>query len=124
MHTFYVKSLSLCLDSPVLLFKNNANFIPMNKDLILRERLALQRTKLANQSTFLSFLRTSMYFLVAGISINSLIKIKEGLLIEISFISVSAGLLIIGVVNFYLHKRKITDSEKHIGDYKMEFLEE
>ena len=29
---------------------------PIKKDLILRERLALQRTILANQSTFLSFL--------------------------------------------------------------------
>jgi putative membrane protein len=38
----------------------------INKDLILRERLALQRTILANQSTFLSFLRTSLYFLIAG----------------------------------------------------------
>jgi putative membrane protein len=34
----------------------------INKDLILRERLALQRTVLANQSTFLAFLRTAMYF--------------------------------------------------------------
>jgi putative membrane protein len=35
---------------------------PKNKDLILREKLALQRTTLANQSTFLLLLRTSMYF--------------------------------------------------------------
>jgi len=33
---------------------------PFKKDLILREELAIQRTFLANQSTFLSFLRSSM----------------------------------------------------------------
>ena len=49
----------------------------MNKDLILREKLALERTVLANQSTFLAFLRTSMYFLVAGVSINNLTTVKS-----------------------------------------------
>ena len=40
----------------------------INKDLILRERLALQRSGLAKQSTLLAFLRTAMYFLIAGLS--------------------------------------------------------
>lgn len=96
----------------------------MNKDLILRERLALQRTNLANQSTFLAFLRTSMYFLVAGISINNLTSIPSGWMIELVFIIVAAVLFVFGIVNFILHKRKINESEKHIGDYKMEFLSE
>ena len=65
-----------------------------------------------------------MYFLVAGVSINSLMDIREGLFIEVAFIAVSAFLLIIGIINFYIHKRKIKESEKHIGDYKMEFLDE
>lgn len=45
----------------------------MNKDLILKEKLALQRTILANRSTFLSFLRMSMYFLIAGLSLKNLL---------------------------------------------------
>jgi putative membrane protein len=51
--------------------------IHFNKDLILREKLALQRTVMANQTTLLSFLRTAMYFLVAGISTGSLIKVEK-----------------------------------------------
>jgi len=43
----------------------------MNKDLILREKLALQRTHLANQTALLAFVRTAMYFFVAGLSIDS-----------------------------------------------------
>lgn len=46
----------------------------MNKDLILRENLAIQRTIMANQTTFLSFIRTSMYFLVAGLSVQNIVQ--------------------------------------------------
>lgn len=94
----------------------------MNKDIILREKLALQRTILANQSTFLAFLRTSMYFLIAGISINNLTTIKYGFLIEILFILISVILLIVGIINYRIHKTKISESEKHVGDFKDEYL--
>jgi putative membrane protein len=94
----------------------------MNKDLILREKLALQRTILANQSTFLAFLRTAMYFLVAGISINHLTSIKYGNLIELIFIVVSFALLAIGIINYKRQKNKIIESEVHIGNYKNEYL--
>lgn len=96
----------------------------MNKDLILREKLALERTVLANQSTFLAFLRTSMYFLVAGISINNLTTIKYGVTIEIVFIVIAALLLLIGIYNYFRQKKNILQSQKHIGDYKLEYLEE
>ena len=65
----------------------------INKDLILREKLALQRTILANQTTVLSFLRTAMYFLVAGLSTRNLFKIENGIMIEISFYIVSFAIL-------------------------------
>lgn len=95
----------------------------MNKDLILRERLALQRTILANQSTFLSFLRTSMYFAVAGISIDRLLDLPGGRIYEYIFFVISAVVLVVGVVNYFVHKKKITGSEKHIGDYKLAYSE-
>ena len=72
-----------------------------NKDLILRENLALQRTILANQSTFLSFLRTSMYFLVAGLSINNIFQLENGALVyQIMFYSVSLVILVFGIFNY------------------------
>ena len=96
---------------------------PLNKDLILRERLALQRTVLANQSTFLAFLRTSMYFFIAGLSLESLLKIEYSFGIEIFFFTSSFMLFFIGVFNYFNHKKMIHDNEKHIGDYKMEYYE-
>ncbi len=57
----------------------------INKDLILREKLAVQRTVMANQTTLLSFIRTSFYFLVAGLSLKSLLKLENSLLFQITF---------------------------------------
>lgn len=94
----------------------------INKDLILRERLALQRTILANQSTFLSFLRTAMYFLVAGLSIRQFIELESGKIIELLMFVISAVIFLTGVLNYFFQKRKIAESEVHIGDYKMEYL--
>lgn len=95
----------------------------LNKDLILRERLALQRTILANQSTFLAFLRTSMYFFIAGLSLESLLKVENNFIIEMFFFISSFVIFCIGVFNYFKHKKMILDNEKHIGDYKMEYYE-
>lgn len=93
----------------------------INKDLILRERLALQRTLLANQSTFLSFLRTSMYFLIAGLSLQNVLKIENSNIIEIVLFSVSGIIFLIGIGNYFKHKKSILKNEKHIGDYQLEY---
>ena len=97
----------------------------INKDLILRENLALQRTILANQSTFLSFLRTSMYFLVAGLSINNLFKMEDGALVyQIMFYSVSVVILAYGIFNYLRQNRKINESKAHVGNYKLDYEKE
>ncbi|MET0759161.1 MAG: DUF202 domain-containing protein [Flavobacterium sp.] len=94
---------------------------PVNKDLILRERLALQRTLLANQSTFLSFLRTSMYFLIAGLSLRNLLKVENSLLIEIALFITSFVIFVLGTLNYLKHKKSILENKKHIGDYQLEY---
>lgn len=96
----------------------------VNKDLILRERLALQRTVLANQSTFLAFLRTSMYFFIAGLSLESLLKIDNSFIIEWFLFISSFVIFCIGLFNYFKHKKMILENEKHIGDYKMEYYEQ
>ncbi len=95
----------------------------INKDLILRERLALQRTVLANQSTFLAFLRTSMYFLIAGLSLKKLLKIENSTLIEVSLFTVSFVIFVLGILNYFKHKKTILENKKHIGDYQLEYYE-
>ena len=40
-----------------------------NEDLILRDHLALVRTRLANESTLLSYIRSSLYLLIGGMAL-------------------------------------------------------
>lgn len=96
----------------------------INKDLILREKLAVQRTVMANQTTLLSFIRTSLYFLVAGLSLKSLLKLDNSLLFQITFYVVSFSTMVIGVYNYFKQKRLIQNSEIHIGDYKTDYLKQ
>ena len=93
----------------------------INKDLILREKLALQRTALANQSTFLAFLRTAMYFLIAGLSLKNLLKVENSLFIEITLFITSFVIFVMGTLNFFKHKKSISENKKHIGDYQLEY---
>lgn len=90
----------------------------MNKDLILREKLALQRTVLANQSTYLAFIRTSMYFLIAGLTLHHLLNNWKGIVFGVGLGLVSLVMLILGSINYLSQQRKIKQSEIHIGDYK------
>jgi len=91
----------------------------INKDLILRERLALQRTAMANDTTLLSFIRTSLYFSIAGISVNNLLHLQYGVLLEIAFWTLSLLILFIGILKYRKQKRSLKESEQHIGDYKL-----
>lgn len=97
------------------------NESPIKKDLILREKLAIQRTHLANQATFLSFLRTAMYFLVAGFTIQKLSDHKHAEFFEILLFIISAALLIVGTINYVINYQNIKKNAIHIGDYKLEY---
>ncbi|AKP54123.1 DUF202 domain-containing protein [Cyclobacterium amurskyense] len=76
--------------------------------LIVRDFLARQRTKLANDRTLLAYIRTSLYFVVSGtalIKVNDLENVKE--LGYFSFL-ISVILLIVGFFNFFKLKRKLS----------------
>jgi len=96
----------------------------INKDLILREKLTLQRTVLANQSTLLAFLRTSLYFSIAALSLHNLLKIENSLYLEIGLYTFSFVVFIFGLINYFIHRKRIFESKKHIGNYKDEYLKQ
>ena len=93
----------------------------INKDLILREKLAIERTDMAIDRTFLSFIRTSLYFVIAGMTVNSLRKVSYGWWVEILFWFLCIVVLIIGLLKYRQQKEKLKKNEKHIGDYKLEW---
>ncbi len=96
----------------------------INKDLILRERLAVERTDMAIDRTLLAFIRTALYFAIAGMTGNSLLKISYGLAIEIAFWIIAAAILIIGLLNFYRQKKRLKNNKVHIGNFKQDWEDE
>ncbi|MCE2825155.1 MAG: DUF202 domain-containing protein [Sediminibacterium sp.] len=93
----------------------------INKDLILRERLAIQRTNMANQTTLLSFIRTALYFLIAGLSIRGFFKLELLVYLEVLFFTCAVLLFGFGLYNFNKNKKAIISSEMHIGNYKLDY---
>jgi len=93
----------------------------MNKDLILRERLAIERTDMAIDRTFLSFIRTSLYFAIAGWTVMNLVEVKYGFWLGLLFWIGSGLLLVIGIYKSIQQKKRLKESRKHIGNYILEW---
>ena len=70
-------------------------------DLILRDRLAIVRTKLANERTLFSYIRTSLYLLTAGVGILEIERIEQLKIIAYVSLFFSGVLFFMGLVKFY-----------------------
>jgi len=94
----------------------------MNKDLVLREYLAIERTKLANERTLLTYIRTGLYFLVAGSTIGHLINTAFWNTMGSPIVIVGVLITAFGVVRFIRMGREIQNSKKHVGNASIEFI--
>lgn len=77
------------------------------EDIILRDHLAMERTKLANERTLLSYLRTSLYLLLGGIALLGLKDFQDLKFLGYIALSLSALLIIIGTVRFLQLKEQL-----------------
>ena len=79
----------------------------LEKEMIPRDYLARQRTALANDRTLLSYIRTSLYFLVSG---TALIKVEDLENVKdfgyLSF-AISLAMLLLGFYNYFKIKRRL-----------------
>lgn len=73
----------------------------------LQEYLALERTKLANERTFFSFLRTSLYMILAGIALLEIQGFDQMKWLGFVSISFSVIIFIIGIYRFVRLDRKL-----------------
>jgi putative membrane protein len=94
----------------------------MNKDLVLREYLAIERTKLANERTLLTYIRTGLYFLVAGSTLGHLIDTRFWNMMGSPIVTVGALITAFGVVRFIRMGREIERSKKHVGNASLDFI--
>lgn len=94
----------------------------MNKDLVLREYLALERTKLANERTLLTYIRTGLYFLIAGSTLGALIDTTFWDVLGTPLIVIGLVIALLGVIRFVRVARIIERSRGHIGNASIEFI--
>jgi len=86
--------------------KENTTFVNKEK-IILRDYLALERTKLANERTLFAYIRTSLYLLLAGLTLMQLKTVASLLWIGILSIIVSAILIWIGIFRYKKLNRQL-----------------
>ncbi len=77
------------------------------EELILRDYLAADRTKLANERTLMAYIRTSVALAAAG---GSLIHFLTSLIADIGgglLLALAAGILGVGLQRFIWYKRRL-----------------
>lgn len=80
-----------------------------NQKLILRDRLAIERTKLANERTLFSYIRTSLYLLTAGIGVLQIKSISR--LDGLAWVCIVSGILLFffGFVRFGQFRKRLKE---------------
>ncbi|WP_179353494.1 DUF202 domain-containing protein [Winogradskyella vidalii] len=86
-----------------------------DQQVILRDYLAIERTRLANERTLLSYIRSSLYLLLGAIALFQLKEFANFEYLALTALIFSVIFFIIGVYRFTLLKKSL----KHLY-YKSE----
>ncbi|MDP5081126.1 MAG: DUF202 domain-containing protein [Winogradskyella sp.] len=82
------------------------DFNPDQK-VILRDYLAIERTRLANERTLLSYIRSSLYLLLGSIALYQLKEFSNFEYLALTALIFSVIFFLIGVYRFTLLKRSL-----------------
>ncbi|MBT1703729.1 DUF202 domain-containing protein [Chryseosolibacter indicus] len=94
----------------------------MNKDLVLREYLAIERTKLANETTLLAYIRTGLYFVVAGSTLGHLIDTLFWKLTGVPLIAIGIFVMLMGILKYKRVRKHIEASRQNVGNSSEAFI--
>lgn len=86
---------------------NFSNKFENRDEIILRDYLAMERTKLANERTLLSYIRSSLYLLLGGIAIIQLEGFESIKFIGYISLGLTILLVIIGIYRFQKLNRQL-----------------
>jgi putative membrane protein len=79
-----------------------------NRDkLILRDHLALERTRLANERTFMAYIRSALYLIVGGLALMELHGPANLQWVGITALVLAAAFGVIGIVRFSQLKKQL-----------------
>lgn len=70
-------------------------------ELSINDRLAVERTSMANERTLLSYIRTSLALLAAGLTILKFFTSSGMHMLGYMLIPAGVGTLMVGLMNFY-----------------------
>ena len=70
------------------------------EQIILRDYLALERTRLANERTLLSYIRTSLYMLLGGIAFLQMTDFEEIRWLGYVSLGISVTSLVVGITRY------------------------
>ncbi|WP_369686020.1 DUF202 domain-containing protein [Mariniflexile sp. AS56] len=78
-----------------------------DEQIILRDYLAIERTRLANERTLLSYIRSSLYLLLGGIAFFQLKNFPNFRYLAFVSLFFSALFFVIGIYRFMLLKKSL-----------------
>ena len=79
-----------------------------DEKIILRDFLALQRTKLANERTFLSYNKFSLYLITAGIALIRIENLRPFRLLGFVALGASGLVFVIGLIRFLMLRKQLS----------------
>lgn len=88
---------------------------------ILRDFLALERTKLANERTFLAYVRTSLYFLLGGLAFIKLEELENAVYLGYISLGISILLIVLGMIKFIVLRKRI---KQRLGAHNLAMQEQ
>lgn len=91
-----------------------SNTFQNQEEIILRDYLAMERTKLANERTLLSYIRSSLYLLLGGIAIIQLDGFENIKFIGYISLVLTILLVFIGVYRFQNLNRQLKNYYEQI----------
>lgn len=77
------------------------------EDIILRDYLALERTKLANERTLLSYIRSSLYLLIGGVTLLQIQGLESIHYIGYIALVLTVIILLIGIYRYLKVRRRL-----------------
>ncbi|WNJ17324.1 DUF202 domain-containing protein [Pontibacter sp. G13] len=83
----------------------------LQSELTLRDRLAIDRTHLANRRTLLAMFRTALYLVLAGMTIMTLDILEEVKWSSYVLYVIAAGVFIYGWVSYRITDKKLRATE-------------
>ena len=83
-------------------------------EIILRDYLAMERTKLANERTLLAYIRSSLYLLLGGIGLLQLKDFENIHFLGYVSLSLTVTFLLVGIYRYHRLRKRLDDYYQQI----------